>query len=308
MSGFGAFHFLRPAWLLALPLLLGLAAWLGRRRGRDGAWRGLIDPALLDALRLDTAAPAARSPWALLALLWTVAVLALAGPTWQREHSPAFVRPAAWVAVLDLSPSMTAHDVAPDRVSRARFAIDDLLDAAGDGRVALVVFGGGAYTVTPLTRDTATVKALLPPLSPDLMPAHDDALAPALDRAASLLAQAGARHGQVVVLTDGFADPSAAFTAAGRLHRHGATVQVVAVTAAQAAGADAMQRLASAGGGRLTRLDALPGLIATLKASAAAGDAQRAEAVSVDRWREAGVWLLPLLLIATALTARRGWL
>ena len=50
------FHFLRPAWLLALPLLWGLSLWLARRHGRDGNWSRLIDPELLAGLQLEGAA------------------------------------------------------------------------------------------------------------------------------------------------------------------------------------------------------------------------------------------------------------
>ena len=47
------FQFLRPAWLLALPLLWGLGLWLARRRSSEGGWAQLIDPDLLASLRLD---------------------------------------------------------------------------------------------------------------------------------------------------------------------------------------------------------------------------------------------------------------
>lgn len=327
---FGMFHFLRPAWLLALPPLLALAAWFALRRSRDGAWARLIDPALLPGLRLDGGS-GGRGPWPLLGLVWALAVLALAGPAWQRETTPAFRAPNAWVLVLDLSPSMAARDLAPDRVSRARYAIDDLLAAVGDGQVALVAFGDDAYTVTPLTRDVATVKALLPPLSPDILPAAGDHLAPALDVAAGLLQRAGATHGQVVVLTDGFDDPAAAFAAAGRLRSQGARLRVVSVGTRAGApvpnadgsfgtdgkGAtplarldpDRLRQLAASGGGDLTPLDALPDLIGRLRAAAAhTGGATLQQGVRVARWRDAGIWLLPVLLLGAALMGRRGWL
>ena len=121
-------HFLRPAWLLALPVMWGWALWLARRHDRDGNWGSLIDPELLAGLRLssDSGKPA-RSPWPWLMLAWSLAVLALAGPAWQRDTTAAWRVPDAWVLLLDLSPSMAATDLAPDRASRARFAIDPQL-------------------------------------------------------------------------------------------------------------------------------------------------------------------------------------
>jgi Ca-activated chloride channel family protein len=324
-------HFLRPAWLLALPPLLLLALWLRRRRGRDGAWSALVEPHLLGQLRLGESR-GGRSPWLLVTLAWTLAVLALAGPTWQRERTQAYRAPAAWVLLLDLSPSMGAADVPPDRVTRARYAIEDLLSAAQDARVALVAFAGEPYTVTPLTTDVATIRSLLDPLAPSLMPESGDQLAPALDQAGRLLQAARGQHGQVIVLTDGFEDPAQAMLAAARLRSSGASVDVVGIGSAAGApepdgkggfvhdqrgqvvltrlDADMLRRVASAGAGQFVTLDALPGLIRTLHAEAsrtlAAG--QAAPRLQVASWRNDGIWLLPPLLLLAALLARRGWL
>src|SRR3546814_3900448 len=82
---------------------------------------------------------------------------------------------------------MAARDLSPDRVTRARYALDDLLGAAHGARVALIAFSDEAYTVTPLTDDVATVRTLLPPLAPDIMPTPGDQLAPALAQAGKLL-------------------------------------------------------------------------------------------------------------------------
>src|SRR6185437_13794569 len=203
------FHFLHPYWLLALPPLVALAVWFARRRGRDGAWPRLLDGELLSLLRLSESGTG-RSPWPLIGLIWTLAVLALAGPTWQRQITPAYRAPAAWIVVLELSPSMEATDVAPSRMARAHYAVDDLLSAAHDARVGLVAFAGEAYTVAPLTTDVATVRNLARPLTPGLMPESGDQLAPALEEAQRLLQASPGKHRQVIVIADGFNDPARA--------------------------------------------------------------------------------------------------
>jgi len=326
-----AFHFLRPQWLLALPVLWGLVFWLARRRNLDEDWSRLIDAQLLPALRLDARGGAGMRPWPLLALVWSLAALALAGPSWQQNQTAAYRAPAAWVLVLDLSPSMAATDIAPDRVTRARFALDDLLGAARDARVGLVVFSDEPYTVTPLTQDVATVRTLLPPLAPDIMPSSGDHLAPALDQATKLLQAVGAKDKRIVVLTDGFDDPAAAFSAAAALKSHGTTLTVVGMGTpggsplrnadgrfiADVNGrpllvrldVDRLKQLAVAGGGRYVDIAGLPGLIADLQASPhSAGNAISAPDVKVTSWRDAGAWLLPVLLLLAALLARSGWL
>ena len=324
-------HFLHPWRLLALPPLLGFAAWLAGRRTRDGAWPRVVDGELLSLLRLGEAGRT-RSPWPLLAAGWTLAVLALAGPSWQRQESPAYRLPAAWVLALDLSPSMDAADVAPSRVARARFAIDDLLSAAHDARVGLVAFAGEAYTVAPLTNDVATIRNLSRALSPALMPERGHRLSPALTAAARLLAASRGRDRQVIVLTDGLRDPARALLTAEKLRREGMMVNVVGVgTRAGAPAPDGqggflrdaqgrvlmtrmqagiLQRVASAGGGHFVRLDQLPRLIADLHAEGlrSLGSAAAAGPVRLATWLDGGIWLLPPLLLCAALIARRGWI
>ncbi len=334
-AGLGDFHFLRPAWLLALPLLLALAVWLAHRRARDGDWSQLIDAELLNALRLDGGGGvSSRAPWIWLALAWSVAVVALAGPSWQQDTAPAFRGSAAWVLVMDLSPSMAATDLSPDRATRARYALDDLLGAAHDARVGLVAFSAEPYTVAPLTRDVATIRALLPPLAPDIMPSPGDRLAPALQRAGELLGKAAADRRRTIVVTDGFSDPAAAFAAAGALREQGVELSVIGVGTPNGAPLPApeggfardaqgrpqlarldpapLRSLASAAGGRYIGLSDVAALSASLAQGgprAGSADADAAgDAVELEHWRDGGYWLLPMLLLCAAALARRGWL
>lgn len=327
----GDFHFLNPYWLLALPPLVAFATWLARRRGRDGPWPQLLDGELLALLRLSEGG-AGRSPWLLIGLVWTLAVLALAGPTWQRQITPAYRAPAAWIVALELSPSMGAADVPPSRIARARFGINDLLSAAHDARVGLVAFAGDAYTVAPLTADVATISNLSRPLSPGLMPEAGDRLAPALDEAARLIRASRGEDRQVIVFTDGFTDPARALASAQRLRGQGIAVNIVGVgTAGGAPEPDGnggfvrdaqhqvvltrldtglLEQVVAAGGGRYVPLSGLPGLIAQLHAAGSRemSSGVAAPHVKLSSWLNDGVWLLPPLLLLAALIARRGWL
>jgi Ca-activated chloride channel family protein len=328
------FHFIRPLWLLMLPLLWGIVYWQRRRSQRQGNWASLIDPELLPSLLLDgTEGKTARaaSPWPWLLAVWTLVTLALAGPAWQHAETPAYSRQAAWVVLLDLSPAMSVGDLAPSRYMRARYAIDDLLTQAHDTHVGLIAYSDEAYTVTPLTEDVATIRTLLPSLSPDMMPTNGNTLAPALDQAGKLLQQASMKNKHVIVLTSGFSDPATALPAAGRLKALGVSVDVVGVGTAGGAplptagggfakdsaghaaltrlDTEQLQQLASAGGGQYTDLAHLPTLIDSLQNNAnASGDAVAKDKLQVGHWLDGGVWLLPLILLLAALLARRGWL
>jgi len=327
-------HFLHPAWLLALPPLLLLAVWLARSIANDGNWSRIVDAQLLPLLRMSEGRRT-RSVWPLLmGSIWTLAIVALAGPAWNRTRSPAFRAPASWILVLDLSPSMGASDLGPSRVARARYAAADILSAAHDARVGLVAFAGEAHTVAPLTSDVATVRVLLQPLAPGLMPESGDRLAPALDEAQELLSAGGyTRHGQVVVLSDGVSDPVESLRVAQELRKEGSTINVVGVgTAAGAPEPDGkgdfihdptgrphitrlqteeLQHIAAAGGGEYVTASGVSSLIKTLEAQQARalnGDkASSSSETMLSTWQNEGVWLLPPLLLLAAWLARRGW-
>ncbi len=324
-------HFLRPLWLCALPpLLLGLV-WLRWRQRRSGAWTAVLDAELLQALRLPGGA-AGSAPWLLIGLAWSLCVVALAGPAWERLPGTGFRVPDAWVIVLDLSPSMTSSDVAPDRASRARYVIADLLSAAHDARVGLIAFAGEAHTVVPLTSDVATVRGLLAPLAPSLMPEAGDSVAPALEQALRLLRQSGSRRAKVILLTDGFTDPAQGFSAAQSLRAAGATVEVIGVGTPDGAPLkdaqgnfvhdpqgrsvlsklplDPLQRLAAAGGGRYWSIETVRDLIASLQARQLnpLDEGTQSTDQQVTSWRNAGIWLVPGIVLVVGLIARRGWL
>jgi Ca-activated chloride channel family protein len=326
-----SFHFLHPAWLLALPPLLLLTAWLTRSNRRDGNWSRIVDAELLPALRVEEGRRG-QAAWWLLGAAWSLAVVALAGPAWHRTERAAFRTPGAWVLVLDLSPSMAATDVTPNRVTRARYAAADLLSAARDSRVGLVAFAGEPHTVAPLTTDVATVRMLLQPLAPSLMPESGDRLAPALDEAQRLLEASGARHGQVMVLSDGVSDPVEALRAAQRLRQQGTSVNIIGVGTERGAPepngkgdfvhepnghlkmtrlqTDELQRVASAGGGEYLTVSGVPQLVARLESaqSHSLDTSTENPQARLAIWQNGGVWLLPPLLLLAALLARRGWI
>jgi len=324
------FHFLRPAWLLALLPALVLLALLWRRHGRASGWQAVVSPALLPYLLLDSARSVRRLPLLLLGLGWLLAVTALAGPAWERQPQPVYRAPLDRVMVLDMSPSMAATDLRPDRLTRARFAISNVLSQTPEGRTALVVFGAEPHVVVPLTDDVATIEALLPALAPDILPAPGDRAGPALRMAGELLQRVGSKGGEVLLLSDGIGDTADSLDAVQDLRAHGARVSVLGVGTASGApvpaadggfeaGTDGGVRLAridaaglaalaDAGGGRYLQLGEGPVSLLLERSVDRAPAHARADRHGLERWVEQGPWLLlPLLLIAAS-GFRRGWL
>ena len=176
----GELHFLRPWWWLALLALPAL--WFALRRGDEQlrAWTRVVDAHLLPHL-VTGAEPARRAPLVLAIAGWVIAVAALAGPAWERLPVPVQRNQAATVVAFELAPTMLAADLKPDRLTRARYKVRDLLARLRDGQTALIGYAGDAFVVAPLTDDGKTVENLLDGLDPTVMPVGGNATAVAIN-------------------------------------------------------------------------------------------------------------------------------
>ncbi|MEM9383080.1 MAG: VWA domain-containing protein, partial [Planctomycetota bacterium] len=197
-------RFLRPLALLALPLGAALVRRAEVQSDPLGDLRGFMDPHLLAALETDGGERRRLRPVVLLAAVWTVGFVALAGPAWDREPPPFQEESAAFVVALEVTPTMLARDVQPTRLERATMKVRSLLEARRGSRAALVAYAGSAHLVAPLTRDHEVFTPFLTELTPEIMPAEGDAASRAVEAAARHL-EASGFAGSVVLVTDGVA-------------------------------------------------------------------------------------------------------
>lgn len=287
----GAFHFLRPWWLL-LALAGPAALLLERARRREaGGWRGVVASHLLAALLVTEGRRARLRPAVLAAVLFPLSALALAGPSWRREPNPFVTDRATMVVVLDLSRS------AEPALAAGKRKIRDLVAARAGARTGLVAYAGSAHPALPPTDDSRLIETYLDALSPQVMPRDGAAAAAALTAAVAMLdTEPGA--GTVVFVTPSVpATEAAAFSATAGASRHAALV------------------LATGPG----PFDGAPGATVTSPTpnmQDVAGIAARAQrhfalAPSDDptmRWHDAGPWVALLLAPIAVLFARRGFL
>ncbi|WP_042011398.1 vWA domain-containing protein [Aeromonas fluvialis] len=166
---------LRPLWLIALIPWL----WQGWRRHRQPP---LLAPAM-QAYLLPASRP--QRHWRWLATL--PVILALSGPALRGGLQ---AQPAAPLDIwlLDLSRSMNATDLKPDRATRVRWQLQQLLSRAKGERIALILYAGDAYLAMPPTRDHQALSLLLPDLRPDIMPLQGSNPARAVELAMKQLA------------------------------------------------------------------------------------------------------------------------
>jgi Ca-activated chloride channel family protein len=203
MSGIELFHFLRPVWLIAIPVIAALW-WYGRWRASavDGSGQ-LVASHLRAALTVNRDQRDRFRPVDLAALLGLAVVLAASGPTWSRQPSPWFAESAPLVVAIEVSDSMRASDVAPTRLDRARFKLLDLIEARTGSRTAVIAYADSAHIVLPPSSDVDVIKPLLESLDPAIMPLPGSNAADALPLALRLLGD-NAAIGTVLFVNDGF--------------------------------------------------------------------------------------------------------
>ncbi len=323
-------NFVRPLWFFAL-IPFGLLMWyLINKRLTADAWRKACDVHLLPFVLLQGSLAENRGFLYCIGIAGVVTIIALAGPAWERLPQPVLRDETGLVIALDLSRSMSAVDVEPSRIVRARFKIDDFLTRRQGGQVALLVYSNRAFPVVPLTHDISSVKTFLQAVDTSLMPSQGSRPDIALQEASKLIKRTGLTHGRILLVTD-FADESA-IAEAQRLARENFQVTVLGVGTLQGSPIflpsgdilkdqgktvvsrlkeEELQRLAAAGRGIYRRLSGLQNDdIDTLLAWSELILPTHTDVSETNRltdvWREQGPWLVLLLLPIALLSFRRG--
>ena len=328
-SDFSELHLLRPLALLGLiPALIAVALAQWRKRSA-GNWEKIINPALLPYLMQGETSKKQRGMlWVLLA--WMITCLALAGPSWQQLPQPVHKKDAALILIMDLSPSMLAEDIKPSRLERARYKLIDILKNRSEGFSALVVYGGAAYTLTPLTEDSNTIISLVPVLHPTLLPEYGSNTEDAIETALELAVNGGYQQGDLLLITDevsrsAFNSIQSMISKAGkfRLSILGVGTQQGAPIPTGAGGFAKdrsgaiiipklspafLQMLAQNNGGIYAGMSADDSDIEALLATTEElfPDATKELERSFDLWDDQGFWLVFLLLPIIVLSFRKG--
>jgi len=294
----GAFHLLRPLWLLLLPVV----AWVWWQNRRPVTRRAPpadgLAPHLRQALTVGETRRRRIFPIDSVAAVLLLAVLGAAGPTWTRQVDPFLAQTGPLVVVLKVTPSMTTPDVAPTRLDRAKFKIRDLLDLRAGARTALVAYAGTAHRVLPFTEDTAIIRPYLEGLEPDVMPVAGANATAALELAQQMMATE-ATPGGILMVLDGL--DTADLAAFGAAQDQSLAVHMVAGPDVRDPGVDQLGSIpvvrVTADNGDIRQLDHL------LNA-----DYRRAMLEDGDQpWEDRGWWLAVPALLIGVLWFRRGW-
>jgi Ca-activated chloride channel family protein len=203
------FHFSEPAWLWALLLCVPVAGWLllfRRLAGNTDRIQRYADAHLLPHL-LGRSTASSRTQWQRYARwvgLWTLLVLAMAGPRWGFTDVQLFRPGTNLLVLMDISRSMKVADVRPTRLARARQEVEDLLNQNRGVRVGLIGFASVAHVVSPVTEDMNGIHRVLAALDTSLVRLQGSRLMFALERAQQLLAgQPAESVNSLLIISDG---------------------------------------------------------------------------------------------------------
>lgn len=189
--------FSAPLCLLALPGVLlawGVMVWWQLRRARQ-----------MNALSRHAAGlpPFAALQNGALLLGALLGVVALAGPRWGRSAEEQVVRTRNVMLAVDVSRSMLAEDVRPNRLGRAKADLIDLIDALAGDRAGVLAFRGKGALICPMTSDHAFLRQAIENLSPESAPPGETDLADAIAKSLAAFEQAQSAHNAIVLISDG---------------------------------------------------------------------------------------------------------
>lgn len=189
--------------LVAVPLLAAFLLLAAHRRRAATARFG--DPDLVERLSQTVNRRTRAAKGALLTLATAALVLALARPQFGTRVETVRREGQDIVVALDLSASMLAEDVTPNRLQRAKLAVSRMIDRLDGDRIGLVAFAGQAFLQSPLTVDYGAARLFLNAMDTDLVPVQGTDLGAALSVALDAFVGGDdeGEHRILVVFTDG---------------------------------------------------------------------------------------------------------
>lgn len=224
------FQFANPhiLWLLlAVPAMVAVLIVVGLLRKRNIARFG--NPELLEQLMGDVSMWRVKLKTLLFLLAFVAVVFAAARPQFGSKLREQKSRGVEMMLVVDISNSMLAEDLTPNRLDRTRYAIDKLFSTIKQNRVGLIVFAGEAKVQLPITTDYRMARNFVKRITPSLVSVQGTQIGQALSLAELSFSQSSDAGRVVVLITDGETHDNGALEVAQRLKQKGIRVYAVGI-------------------------------------------------------------------------------
>ena len=215
-------------WLITIPVFVVAYIVCTKRKRRQLVEFG--DPELMAQLMSDASKSRPIWKFCLLMVALVLLIVAVARPQFGQKEKTIKRQGIEVMVALDISNSMLAEDVAPNRLDRAKQMLSKMMDNMVDDKVGLVVFAGEAFTQLPITCDYVSAKMFLNSTSPALIQSQGTAIGAALRTAMASFGTAESEAGRAIVLiTDGENHEDDAVAMAKQAYEHGIQVFVVGI-------------------------------------------------------------------------------
>ena len=215
-------------WLIAVPVFVIGYVVSTKRKQRQLQEFG--DKELMAQLMPDASKSRPIWKFCLLIVAFVLLIVAAARPQYGQKENTVKRQGIEVMVALDISNSMLAEDVAPNRIDRAKQMLSKMIDNMVDDKVGLVVFAGEAFTQLPITCDYVSAKMFLNTITPNLIQTQGTAIGTALQTAISSFGSLESEAGRAIVLiTDGENHEDDAIAAAKQAHELGMQVFVIGI-------------------------------------------------------------------------------
>lgn len=217
------------AWWLLLGLIPIGGAFVWFMRWRNQAMGRLGASSLIARLAPEMGTAKHPVKFSLIALAYIAMVAALANPQTAGEREKIEATGIDLMVALDISNSMLAEDIKPNRLKRSKQLIRNLVNSLAGERVGLIVFAGQAYLQLPLTRDYVAARTLLNTVNTDQAPSQGTALAEAISLAEEVFGRDPQQAQALLILSDGEDHQEDAIAAAAQLKEKGITIYTMGI-------------------------------------------------------------------------------
>ncbi|MFP4059078.1 MAG: VWA domain-containing protein [Bacteroidota bacterium] len=198
------FRFANPGYLyllLVIPLLIGVYA--GYLTYRKRALKRFGNENVINILMPDSSTSRLVIKFIFFLLALGSIIIALARPQFGSKLQEAKRKGVELMIALDVSNSMMAEDIQPNRLERAKQAISKLIDKLRNDKIGLIVFAGDAYMQIPITTDYSAVKLFLPSIDPEVVPRQGTAIGSAIRMAMNSYSPGSELQKALIIITDG---------------------------------------------------------------------------------------------------------
>ncbi|MGB0941974.1 MAG: VWA domain-containing protein [Marinomonas sp.] len=199
MTFFDLIYFSNPNYLILIAFVIFLYIVKKENKVEQNQLSSFIDAKLLRHLVSDKSGK--RLPSWVGIVLVSLLIVGIAGISWEKKVEKKYITPMQTILILDQSLSMYATDIKPNRLTRVKQKVQDLLVSIKEGNIALTAYAGDAFVISPFSQDKSTLKHFLLALDPLIMPLYGSDIQQAFSTSLALISDP-AQYTNIILFTD----------------------------------------------------------------------------------------------------------